>query len=234
MNINFVDLGLPSGTLWGDRNLGADAPEKVGDYFRFGELNPLTDKSQKYKSIPTIREESAEYRVNTNIACTIYDVAQTNFNINLCIPNILQLNELFMCCNKEYIKIGTIEGMRFIGRNGAQIFLPAGGRMENGISVKDNSFFVENEYGPDDKINYGVETWGFYWGSNRFYYKPETSYQKEGSLAVGFAFSKNYIGTEISPCHQGFLIRPVRYVNQSDNKWEKLNYFIVSRKYNKS
>ena len=34
---NAVDLGLPSGTLWADRNIGADFPEDSGDYFAWGE-----------------------------------------------------------------------------------------------------------------------------------------------------------------------------------------------------
>jgi len=38
-NVTAIDLGLPSGTLWADRNLGADAPEKAGDYFRFGDVS---------------------------------------------------------------------------------------------------------------------------------------------------------------------------------------------------
>lgn len=28
-----VDLGLTSGTLWADRNIGAEAPEEMGQYF---------------------------------------------------------------------------------------------------------------------------------------------------------------------------------------------------------
>ena len=33
----YVDLGLPSGTLWADRNVGAASPEDCGDYFAWGE-----------------------------------------------------------------------------------------------------------------------------------------------------------------------------------------------------
>ena len=29
----YVDLGLPSGTLWATSNVGADKPEGFGDYF---------------------------------------------------------------------------------------------------------------------------------------------------------------------------------------------------------
>jgi hypothetical protein len=36
----YVDLGLPSGTLWATCNVGANAPEEYGDYFAWGETQP--------------------------------------------------------------------------------------------------------------------------------------------------------------------------------------------------
>ena len=36
----YVDLGLPSGTLWATCNVGADTPEGYGDYFAWGETQP--------------------------------------------------------------------------------------------------------------------------------------------------------------------------------------------------
>lgn len=36
----YVDLGLPSGTLWATTNIGAAAPEKYGFYFAWGETVP--------------------------------------------------------------------------------------------------------------------------------------------------------------------------------------------------
>ena len=36
----YVDLGLPSGTLWATCNVGADTPEGYGDYFAWGEIEP--------------------------------------------------------------------------------------------------------------------------------------------------------------------------------------------------
>ena len=38
----YVDLGLPSGTLWATCNVGADTPEGYGDYFAWGETTPKT------------------------------------------------------------------------------------------------------------------------------------------------------------------------------------------------
>lgn len=36
----WVDLGLPSGTLWATCNVGANSPEEYGDYFAWGETTP--------------------------------------------------------------------------------------------------------------------------------------------------------------------------------------------------
>ena len=35
-NHEYVDLGLPSGTLWATCNIGADSPTDYGDYFAWG------------------------------------------------------------------------------------------------------------------------------------------------------------------------------------------------------
>ena len=34
----YVDLGLPSGTLWATCNVGATTPEGYGDYFAWGDV----------------------------------------------------------------------------------------------------------------------------------------------------------------------------------------------------
>lgn len=39
----YVDLGLPSGTLWATYNVGATSPYEKGDYFAWGEVEPRED-----------------------------------------------------------------------------------------------------------------------------------------------------------------------------------------------
>ena len=39
---NMVDLGLPSGLKWADRNVGAKNPEHYGSYFQWGDTYPYT------------------------------------------------------------------------------------------------------------------------------------------------------------------------------------------------
>jgi len=42
----YVDLGLPSGTLWATFNVGAACPEEYGDYFAWGETQPKSSYSE--------------------------------------------------------------------------------------------------------------------------------------------------------------------------------------------
>jgi len=41
-----VDLGLPSGTKWADRNVGATSPEGYGGYYAWGETSPKDSYSE--------------------------------------------------------------------------------------------------------------------------------------------------------------------------------------------
>ena len=43
----WVDLGLPSGTLWATCNVGASSPEEYGDYFAWGETDPRRSTAGK-------------------------------------------------------------------------------------------------------------------------------------------------------------------------------------------
>ena len=42
----YVDLGLPSGTLWATCNVGASSPEEYGDYFAWGEVKTKTEQGK--------------------------------------------------------------------------------------------------------------------------------------------------------------------------------------------
>ena len=45
-NVEYVDLGLPSGNLWATCNLGASSPEQYGDYYAWGETKPKQEYTQ--------------------------------------------------------------------------------------------------------------------------------------------------------------------------------------------
>ena len=55
-----VDLGLPSGLKWANKNIGADYPEQWGDFYAWGELEPYYDKGQAAFAIPIWRPGKTE------------------------------------------------------------------------------------------------------------------------------------------------------------------------------
>ncbi len=112
-----VDLGLSSGTLWADRNLGADAPEETGDYYRFGETIPFTEDSHKY-----VYDE-----IDGNIAGTDRDAATVNLGKNYRMPTFDQIKELLDECKWKWTKQNGVNGMKVTGPNGNSIFFPASG-----------------------------------------------------------------------------------------------------------
>ena len=56
---DYVDLGLPSGTLWATYNVGATKPEQYGYYFAWGETEPkdVYNDWSTYKYATTIGED---------------------------------------------------------------------------------------------------------------------------------------------------------------------------------
>lgn len=53
-NVKFVDLDLPSGMKWADRNVGASSPEEYGDYFTYSEsLEYNTPSKQDWEELLT-------------------------------------------------------------------------------------------------------------------------------------------------------------------------------------
>lgn len=137
-NIHFIDLGLPSGTLWADRNIGADSPEAFGDYFRFGETVPFTLDSPKYKL----------ENFGKDIANTIYDSAMICLGVNFKIPSQYQANELMDFCQWERKILGGNYVSEFIGPNGNKLYLPYAG-------CKD----------PDGILFHEINSCGSYWCS---------------------------------------------------------------------
>lgn len=116
-----VDLGLPSGTLWADRNIGADAPEDAGDYFRFGETVAFTEDSPEY-----VYDD-----IEGSIAGTERDAATVILCENYRIPTAIQIKELLNECKWKWTKQNGVKGMKVTGPNGNSIFLPASGYRSN-------------------------------------------------------------------------------------------------------
>ncbi|MCQ2290910.1 MAG: hypothetical protein MJZ63_06540 [Muribaculaceae bacterium] len=112
-NAKAVDLGLPSGTLWADRNVGAESPQAYGGLYRYG------DKGKP----------SGEGCPRENIGGTKLDVATKKMGKKWRMPTAAQLVELWENCTYTHETIDGQKGFRLTGPNGNSIFLPMTGTM---------------------------------------------------------------------------------------------------------
>lgn len=126
-----VDLALPSGVLWADKNIGATTPYEDGLYFSWGNITGHTgddgydfgtDNEGPYASTP-----GAELTGNipTN---TTYDAARHNMGAPWRMPTVGEFQELVANCDSEWTDEDGVAGRRFTSRiNGNSIFFPAAG-----------------------------------------------------------------------------------------------------------
>ena len=145
---DYVDLGLPSGTLWATCNVGAKTPEEYGDYFAWGEIQPKTDyryetyKYGKCESRLDYIKYNYGYVGDTDNLIRLEpedDAATVNWGSGWRIPTREECEELLDQTNKKIEIIGGINGMTLTGPNGNSIFLPAAGERFGNV-LKDNGY----------------------------------------------------------------------------------------------
>jgi hypothetical protein len=137
----FVDLGLPSGTLWATCNVGASSPEDCGDYFAWGETvtKDLYDwKSYKYSAYDGERFMLTKYCCNS--ACgldgfvdnltvlePVDDAVRANWGEEWRMPTKEEYEELNEETTFSWTTVNGVEGRLLTGPNGNSIFFPATG-----------------------------------------------------------------------------------------------------------
>ena len=131
----YVDLGLPSGTLWATRNIGANSPEESGDYFAWGETEPKEEYyMSNYKWYDYDNELYTKYCTDSGYGMIDDkeleprdDAAWANWGPSWRMPSLEQLRELKEKCSWEWIERNGTSGYLVTGPNGNTIFLPAAG-----------------------------------------------------------------------------------------------------------
>ena len=136
---DYVDLGLPSGTLWATCNVGANSPEEYGDYFSWGETQP-----KDYYDISTYlhcmgsyntltkycNDPSCGYNGFTDNLTTLLsedDAATANRGDDWRMPTIDEWQELCNNTTSTWMTQNGVNGMLFTASNGNRLFLPAAG-----------------------------------------------------------------------------------------------------------
>ena len=132
----WVDLGLPSGTLWATCNVGANSPEEYGDYFAWGETESkevYSWETYKWFSGPT-NETITKYCTNVDNKTELDpedDAAYANWGPKWRMPTLAQLLELIDNCTGIWTAMNGVDGYQITGPNGATVFLPAAGYCYN-------------------------------------------------------------------------------------------------------
>ena len=150
----WVDLGLPSGTLWATCNIGADSPEEYGDYFAWGETEPKEYYSwNTYKWCNGSNDTMTKYCTDSSYGDSGFtdgnteldlddDAAYVNWGSSWRMPSLEQQQELVDNCTWTWANYNGQNGYMLAGPNGNTLFLPASGRRWGGaLDTGRNGFY---------------------------------------------------------------------------------------------
>ena len=139
----WVDLGLPSGTLWATTNIGATNPEDYGDYFAWGETEPKDVYDWGiYKWCNGSYNTMTKYCTNSSYGYNGFmdnlteldpedDAATVKWGAEWRTPSLDQMQELMDNCTSEWTTRNGVNGRLFTSNiNDASLFLPAAGFRE--------------------------------------------------------------------------------------------------------
>ena len=188
-----VDLGLPSGTLWCDRNVGAKSPEDYGAFFSWGNTEPhfpnkenmdwgdddyafdYNFNSEEYKKTPG-------YKLEGNIDAE-HDAAIVNLGEPWRMPTEDDFQELYDNCDWTRKTVNGVNGYLVTSKiNGNSFFFPCSG-YGDGTSWNDRG------------------SNGLYWAS--------TLYSAAGGRYLYF-YSGGVNPQDSSSRFNGFAVRPVQ------------------------
>lgn len=139
----YVDLGLPSGTLWATCNVGADTPEGFGDYYAWGETTPKTTYDwSNYKYCNGGEDQLIKYCSNEEYGYNGFtdnltelqptdDAATANWGNGWCIPTKEQWEEFFANTAMSQSMQNGVKVFVFTSSNGKSLFLPVAGEWGN-------------------------------------------------------------------------------------------------------
>ena len=152
---DYVDLNLPSGTLWATCNVGAEKPEDYGYYYAWGETAPKNSYSlTNYKWYNG--SSFTKYGDYDELSLSD-DAAYVNWGSNWRMPTSDELEELINYTTTEIVTQNGVKGLKITSTsNGNSIFLPAAGYMNdsNLWGAGTNGYYWSSSADDDGKVNY--------------------------------------------------------------------------------
>ena len=186
---DYVDLGLPSGTLWATCNVGANAFEKYGDYFAWGETAPKDVYSwstyQYYDGGNLVKYTGSD---GLTTLLPEDDAATANWGNGWRMPTKEEWQELYQNTTNTWTTQNGMNGRLFTAPNGNSLFLPAAGCRWDG--------YLDN-----------VGSYGDYWSSSLYTDYPDDAWD--------FGFLSDYCRMSYYRRDYGLSVRAVRSTRQN-------------------
>ncbi len=175
---DYVDLGLPSGTLWATCNVGANTPEDYGDYFAWGETTPKDHYDwSTYQYCMGSQNTLTKYCNNSNYGYNGFtdnlttllpedDAATANWGSGWRMPTKEEWQELLNNTTVTWTTQNGVSGRLFTASNGNSLFLPAAGT--HGAPGFNNLHYVgiSADYWSRSIHSNQIDAWGHYFSSD--------------------------------------------------------------------
>jgi len=180
--LQWVDLGLPSGLLWADRNVGADKPEDYGNYYAWGETAPKEAYNWSTYAHGNDGYALTKYCSQSNYGLDGFtdnlttleasdDAATVNLGDGARTPTEVEWQELLDNTSGSWTTRNEVYGCLLTASNGKSLFLPAAG---------DRYDTILRSAGED----------GYYWSSTMVWEYPNSGrasrFILEGQMTPGY------------------------------------------------
>lgn len=128
---DYVDLNLPSGTLWATCNVGASSPEECGEYFAWGETKVKKNYEWNNYFDNTETGKYSKHGSRSELEAA-NDVATAKWGEGWQMPSLKQIEELKDNCSWTWCEHNGVQGYEVKSdKNNRSIFLPASGAIIN-------------------------------------------------------------------------------------------------------
>ena len=139
----YVDLGLPSGTLWAKCNVGAETETDYGLKFAWGETEPKSSYSWSNYKWGTAQNLT---KYNSTDGKTVLDLEDDAAHVNMGgdwrMPTIAEMDELFGNTNHHYTENYNDSGKdgEVFTKNGQTLFIPKTNVPTSSLLIEDKTY----------------------------------------------------------------------------------------------
>lgn len=183
--IPYVDLGLPSGLLWAQYNIGATSEEERGLYFSWGNVDGHYNDGYNFNAT-TYNSTPGKTLTGDIPTNATYDAARANLGNGWRMPTTADFDELKNNTTQKFVSDynGTgVKGWKYISKTGSgnYIFIPLAG-FYNGTGL---SWY--NTYGQYNLASYnGGNVWTILLSTNNSNNNSEPTRERGRTIRAVF------------------------------------------------